>query len=100
LQRKGYVGKTIGIKLRFDNFKSITRDHTLDHFTANPSEIRQVGGLCLKRVDLKRRLRLLGVRVGSLVKADADEAQQHDTIGCPNGVIIGQKQPPQQITHE
>lgn len=76
LQRKGYVGKTIGIKLRFDNFKSITRDHTLDHFTANPSEIRQVGGLCLKRVDLKRRLRLLGVRVGSLVKADADEAQQ------------------------
>jgi len=76
LQRKGYVGKTIGIKLRFDNFKSVTRDHTLDHFTANPIEIRQVGGLCLKRVDLKRRLRLLGVRVGSLVKADADEAQQ------------------------
>jgi DNA polymerase-4 len=79
LQRKGYVGKTIGIKLRFDNFKSITRDHTLDHFTANPSEIRQVGGLCLKRVDLKRRLRLLGVRVGSLVKADADEAQQSNS---------------------
>ena len=74
LQRKGYVGKTIGIKLRFDNFKSVTRDHTLDHFTANPSEIRQVGGLCLKRVDMKRRLRLLGVRVGSLVKADASEA--------------------------
>ena len=31
LQRKGYVGKTIGIKLRFDNFKSVTRDQTLDH---------------------------------------------------------------------
>jgi DNA polymerase-4 len=74
LQRKGYVGKTIGIKLRFDNFQSVTRDQTIDHYTANPVEIRQVGGLCLKRVDMKRRLRLLGVRVGALVKSDAKEA--------------------------
>ena len=28
LARKGYVGKTIGIKLRFDNFKTVTRDLT------------------------------------------------------------------------
>ena len=76
LQRKGYVGKTIGIKLRFDNFKSVTRDHTWDLYTANPLEISQVGWLCLKSVDLKRRLRLLGVRVGALVKADAEEARQ------------------------
>ncbi len=74
LQRKGYVGKTIGIKLRFDNFQSVTRDQTIDHYTANPMEIRHVGGLCLKRVDMKRRLRLLGVRVGALVKAGTDEA--------------------------
>jgi len=74
LQRKGYVGKTIGIKLRFDNFQSVTRDQTIDHYTANPAEIRQVGGLCLKRVDMKRRLRLLGVRVGALVKSDTKEA--------------------------
>ena len=74
LQRKGYVGKTIGIKLRFDNFQSVSRDQTLDHYTAHPAEIRQVGGMCLKRVDMKRRLRLLGVRVGALVKSDAQEA--------------------------
>jgi DNA polymerase-4 len=69
LQRKGYVGKTIGIKLRYDNFKSVTRDQTLDHFTADAKTIRHSAGLCLKRVDLERRLRLLGVRVGSLVRA-------------------------------
>ena len=68
LQRKGYEGKTIGIKLRYDNFKSVTRDQTLDHYTADAVTIRQVAGQCLKRVDLSRRLRLLGVRVGSLVK--------------------------------
>ena len=69
LQRKGYVGKTIGIKLRYDTFKSVTRDQTLDAFTADARTIRQTAGLCLKRVDLTRRLRLLGVRVGSLAKA-------------------------------
>jgi DNA polymerase-4 len=79
LQRKGYVGKTIGIKLRFDNFKSVTRDQTLDHFTAEASEIRQIAGLCLKRVEMKRRLRLLGVRVGTLVKADSDDARHPST---------------------
>ncbi len=75
LQRKGYEGKTIGIKLRYDNFKSVTRDQTLDLYTADPATIRQVAGQCLKRVDLSRRLRLLGVRVGSLVKQGTAPAE-------------------------
>ncbi len=73
LQRKGYVGKTIGIKLRYDDFRTATRDQTIDHFTADGKTIRQTAGQCLKRVDLGRRLRLLGVRVGKLAKADAPE---------------------------
>ncbi len=70
LQRKGYVGKTIGIKLRYDNFKAVTRDITIDHFTADGKTIRQQAGLCLKRVPLDKRLRLLGVRVGTLMKLE------------------------------
>ena len=70
LQRKGYVGKTIGIKLRFDDFQIVTRDQTLAIYTADAALIRRVAGQCLKRVALDKRLRLLGVRVGALVKAD------------------------------
>jgi DNA polymerase-4 len=70
LQRKGYVGKTIGIKLRYDDFKSVTRDLTIADFTADAKTIRHNAGLCLKRVPLQQRLRLLGVRVGTLVRAD------------------------------
>lgn len=70
LQRKGYVGKTIGVKLRYDNFQSVTRDQTLDHHIDQATEIRQAAGQCLKRVDLTRRMRLLGVRVGSLMKRE------------------------------
>jgi DNA polymerase-4 len=68
LQRKGYAGRTIGIKLRFEDFKTVTRDLTLPQAVADADAIRHAAGLCLKRVDLRRRLRLLGVRAGSLVR--------------------------------
>ena len=68
LQRKGYAGRTIGIKLRFEDFKTVTRDLTLAEPVADAAAVRQAAGLCLKRVDLTRRIRLLGVRAGSLVK--------------------------------
>ena len=66
LQRKGYVGKTIGIKLRYDDFRIATRDQTLDRYTQDAATIRRTAGLCLKRVPLHQKLRLLGVRVGTL----------------------------------
>jgi DNA polymerase-4 len=75
LQRKGYVGKTIGIKLRYDNFQSVTRDQTLGTYANQAHAIRAAAGQCLKRVDLSRRLRLLGVRVGSLMKLEDWQAQ-------------------------
>src|SRR6185295_16124790 len=68
LVRKGYAGKTIGIKLRFDDFKIVTRDLTLPAHTMDARTIRRVAGECLKRVDLTRRLRLLGVRAGTLAR--------------------------------
>ncbi len=79
LQRKGYVGKTIGIKLRFDDFKIATRDQTQSVHTADAQVIRQVAGQCLKRVPLERRLRLLGVRVGSLAKAGEVRALSNES---------------------
>jgi DNA polymerase-4 len=69
LQRKGYAGRTVGIKLRFEDFRTVTRDLTLPLPTAEAAAIRRAAGECLKRVDLKLRLRLLGVRVGSLRRA-------------------------------
>jgi DNA polymerase IV len=66
LARKGYAGRTIGIKLRFDNFKTVTRDRTIDAPTQDAKAIRRAAGECLKRVELTRRIRLLGVRIGSL----------------------------------
>jgi DNA polymerase IV len=70
MQRKGYAGRTIGIKLRFEDFRTVTRDLTLDAPTADAKAIRRAAGLCLKRIDLARRIRLLGVRAGALEPLD------------------------------
>ena len=74
LQRKGYLGRTIGIKLRYSDFKIATRDMTLELPVADAAAIRRAAGQCLKRVPLTQRLRLLGVRVGALVKVGEETA--------------------------
>jgi DNA polymerase-4 len=80
LQRKGYVGRTIGIKLRFDNFRSVTRDTTIEEYTADAMVIRRTAGQGLKRVDLSRRIRLLGVRVGKLLRREAAGTEARTTL--------------------
>ncbi|HJW04492.1 MAG TPA: DNA polymerase IV [Azospira sp.] len=66
LQRQGYLARTIGIKLRYADFQSVTRDLTLNEPTADAQAIRKAAGECLKRVPLEQRLRLLGVRASAL----------------------------------
>ena len=84
LQRKGYVGKTIGIKLRYDDFSGVTRDLTVEQYTADAKTIRQLAGQCLKRAPLQKKLRLLGVRVGALVKvADLSSSGQNSESNRP-----------------
>ncbi|MEI6025647.1 MAG: DNA polymerase IV [Betaproteobacteria bacterium] len=68
LQRKGWRARTIGIKLRFEDFKTVTRDLTLPAPVADGADIRRAAGECLRRVDLTRSLRLLGVRASSLTR--------------------------------
>ena len=79
LQRKGYVGRGIGVKLRYDDFRIVTRSLTLPHPTRDAAVIRLWAGRCLKTVPLERRLRLIGVKMASLVAGD----------GSPSGAQVG-----------
>jgi len=73
LQRQGYLGRTIGIKLRFEDFHTVTRDLTLPSPTADPAVIRRAAGECLRRVPLEQKLRLLGVRASALSSSSAPQ---------------------------
>lgn len=76
LARKGYVGRTVGIKLRYDDFRIVTRSLTMGTPTRDAQVIRQWAGRCLKTAPLDRRLRLLGVKMESLIKGDGSAAVQ------------------------
>ncbi len=89
LVRQHYLGKTVGIKLRYADFHTLTRDITLETPTADAETIRSAARACLKRVPLDRRLRLLGVRVASLVgpvrdKDATDPVSVSDDHATPN----------------
>jgi len=89
LVHKGYVGKTIGVKLRYEDFHTVTRDKTLASPVAAPSEILRAARDCLKRVPLDRKLRLIGIRAASLSPTNFEgmtdspnrEAQQPAKVG-------------------
>jgi DNA polymerase-4 len=66
LKRKGYVAGAVGIKLRFEDFKTVTRDMTLVDPACLAGQIRFAAGQCLRRVSFDKRLRLLGVKVSAL----------------------------------
>jgi DNA polymerase-4 len=92
LSRKGYAGKTIGIKLRFDDFRIVTRDLTLPAHTMDARTIRRAAGECLKRVDLTRRLRLLGVRAGTLARlSDLVAPLPHEAAGDAGAALVARE---------
>jgi DNA polymerase IV len=73
LMRQRYLGKTVGIKVRYADFHTLTRDITLEAPTADAETIRGAARACLRRVPLDRRLRLLGVRVASFMRPGGDK---------------------------
>jgi len=68
LKREGYTGRTVTVKVRFNDFETHTRAKTLAEPTDLPDTVRKAAFDCLNRIELKKRVRLIGVRVGNLEK--------------------------------
>jgi DNA polymerase IV len=65
------VGRTIGIKVRLDDFTTVTRAHTVAAPTCDPQVVAAVALRLLEDYSPPRSVRLLGVRVAGLAPADA-----------------------------
>jgi DNA polymerase-4 len=68
MKEEGYQGRTITVKVRFSDFKTYTRAKTLAESTVSLDEIRRAVFDCLKRFELKKKVRLIGMRIGNLEK--------------------------------
>jgi DNA polymerase-4 len=88
LQRKGYAARNIGLKLRYDDFTIATRATTLAEPTQDAARIRRVAGECARRAPLDRRIRLIGVRAGTLIPIDQVEARTREAEARRNGDLF------------
>jgi DNA polymerase-4 len=71
LREAGLAGRTVTLKLRFANFRTITRAGTLAVATDTDTELHQVAGELLERLQLGRApVRLAGVGVSNLQRSD------------------------------
>jgi DNA polymerase IV len=66
LTANGRRGRTIGIKVRLDDFSTITRAHTLSEPTSDTEQVTRVALALLDDYAPTRPVRLLGVRVAGL----------------------------------
>jgi DNA polymerase-4 len=63
LRRKGTRGRTIGIKLRYDDFTTLTRDRSIEAHTNDTERVTAVALELLAANVPERPVRLIGVRV-------------------------------------
>lgn len=76
LRRQGLRARTVGIKLRYPDFRIVTRDLSLPQGLDDAADIRRAAAQCLRRAPLDTPLRLLGVRASGLCPRAEDEAMR------------------------
>jgi DNA polymerase IV len=76
LVEQGRCGRTIGIKVRLDDFSTHTRARTLSDPVSSEERIGPVARDLLRRFAAPRPVRLLGVRVAGLEPIRAGSAEQ------------------------
>jgi DNA polymerase-4 len=80
LAKHGRSGRTIGIKVRLDDWTTVTRAHTLPAATRDAETVTAHALRLLEAYAPPRPVRLLGVRVAGL-SADGDEPDEREAPG-------------------
>lgn len=66
MKENGFKARTFTVKIRFSDFETLTRAHTICEPTDSEEDIRKATFACLKRIELKKKVRLVGVRASHL----------------------------------
>jgi DNA polymerase IV len=74
LSKRQLEGRTIGIKIRLDDWTNVSRSHTVDQPTNDPAVVGPVALDLLRAYDPRRPVRLLGVRLAGFDGGEASGA--------------------------
>jgi len=75
LQKRELEGRSIGIKIRLDDWTNVTRSHTIEQPTNDPAVVTPIALELLRAYDPQRPVRLLGVRLASFGSGEAGEPE-------------------------
>jgi DNA polymerase IV len=79
LSRDGYAGRTVTLKIRLRPFRTHTRSRTLPEATGDPDVIRALARELLDAFELDAPVRLLGVGVAGLSRAERQAGHEAAT---------------------
>lgn len=85
LRKHNRAGRTIGIKVRLDDFSTVTRARTIPQATSDADVVDAVAQQLLARYAPPRPVRLLGVRVAGLEAPAPGQSNENvrDSMGLP-----------------
>ncbi|MDA8171244.1 MAG: DNA polymerase IV [Nitrospiraceae bacterium] len=66
MRQEGYAARTVTVKIRFEDFETLSRARTLKQETDDLEVFRRTAFECLGRIELAKRVRLVGVRASGL----------------------------------
>ena len=70
LMERGYKSRNVTVKIRFSDFQTQTRARTLPAATDDLGTLRREAFACLSKFELKKKVRLVGVRAGRLTASE------------------------------
>jgi len=80
MEKSKAIGKTVTLKLKYNDFEVINRSKTFGHFISDPNEIRQVSReLMQKELPAKKGIRLIGVTISNL-ESDLEQGVKQLTL--------------------
>lgn len=71
LRAEDHIGRTVTVKIRYADFETHTREKTLERPTNDADAIWRAASDCMAHFGLDKKVRLIGVRVGGLEKAES-----------------------------
>ncbi len=72
LRKDGFKARNITVKVRFSSFETHTRGMTLREATDEAAAVRKAAMISLRRFDLGKSVRLIGIRLGGLQSASVE----------------------------
>jgi DNA polymerase IV (DinB-like DNA polymerase) len=80
LLEKGFLFKTLSIKVRYQGFITHTRAHTLEHFTGDINVIKDTSKSLFKEFLAGKKIRLIGIRLSNLEKVKTRQKSMEEFI--------------------